>query len=147
MKRQEKYPDTKWFHYYNANPKNRITGDCRMRAISVGCDVNYNDVVMGLAKIQCETGYDQLTNQGINILMKKYGWEKQKQPRKANNTKFTGKEWVDMLNCSNVPYNSMVANIGGHHIVAIKKVDGVFKIIDTWDSSCGCIGNYWIEKI
>ena len=93
MKREQKYPETQTFHYYNANPKNRITGDCRIRAISVACEVPYNQVVMDLAKIQCETGYDQTANQGISILMKKYGWTKCKQPRKPNGKKYTGKEF------------------------------------------------------
>lgn len=30
MTRQEKYPNTDTFTYYNANPKNRITGDCML---------------------------------------------------------------------------------------------------------------------
>lgn len=136
--RQEKYPETRTFHYYNANPKNRITGDCRIRAIAVACEVPYNQVVMDLARIQCETGYDQTANQGISILLKEYGWIKHKQPRKADNTKYTGEEFCRLLAKKNKRY---VANIGGHHIVAI--VDG--KVWDTWDSTDGCIGNYWVK--
>lgn len=138
MTRQEKYPETRTFHYYNANPKNRITGDCRIRAIAVACEVPYNKVVMDLAKIQCDTGYDQCTNQGIDILMKQYGWTKHKQPRKADNTKYTGKEFCLKMAKKNVRY---VANIGGHHIVAI--ING--KVNDIWDSTGGCIGNYWTK--
>lgn len=137
--RKEKYPDTKTFHYYNANPKNRITGDCRIRAIAVACEVPYNQVVMDLARIQCETGYDQTANQGISILMKEYGWVKHKQPRKTDNTKYTGKEFCKKLADKNKRY---IANIGGHHIVAI--VNG--KVNDTWDSTDGCIGNYWTKE-
>ena len=137
--RKEKYPDTKTFHYYNANPKNRITGDCRIRAIAVACEVPYNQVVMDLARIQCETGYDQTANQGISILMKEYGWVKHKQPRKTDNTKYTGKEFCKLLADKNTRY---IANIGGHHIVAI--VNG--KVNDTWDSTDGCIGNYWTKE-
>lgn len=138
MTRQEKYPETSTFHYHNANPKNRITGDCRIRAIAVACEVQYNTVVMDLAKIQCDTGYDQCTNQGIDILMKQYGWTKHKQPRKADNTKYTGKEFCLKLAKKHVRY---VANIGGNHVVAI--VNG--KVNDIWDSTDGCIGNYWTK--
>jgi hypothetical protein len=35
----------------------------------------------------------------------------------------------------------MIANIGGHHIVAI--IEG--QINDIWDSSDGCIGNVWVN--
>ena len=34
MTRQQKYPETGTFHYHNQNPKNRLTGDCIIRAIS-----------------------------------------------------------------------------------------------------------------
>ena len=137
MTRQQKYPDTATFHYHNANPKNRITGDCRIRAISVACEVPYNQVVMDLAKIQCETGYDQCCNQGIDILLKQYGWVKHKQPRKPDNTKYTGVEFCERART----YENYIANIGGHHIVAI--VGG--KVWDIWDSTGGCIGNYWTK--
>lgn len=142
MPKRRIYPDTETFHYHNQNPKNRITGDCRIRAISLACEVPYNDVVMDLARIQCETGYDQITNQGISILLKQYGWVKQNQPRKSDNTKFTGKEFCKyrqrVAECSG---DRIVANIGGHHTVAI--VGG--KVWDTWDSTDGCIGNYWVK--
>ena len=57
MKRQEKYPDTSTFHYYNANPHNRITGDCWARAICNALEIPYNQVVMEMAEFQCKTGY------------------------------------------------------------------------------------------
>lgn len=138
MKRQDKYPETSTFHFYNANPKGRFTGDCRIRAIAAACDVPYNQVVMDLARIQCETGYDQCEKQGIGILLKEYGWVKQSQPRKDDNTKYTGEEFCKYLANKNIKY---VAHIGGHHLVAI--VNG--KVYDTWDSTDGCIGNYWIK--
>ena len=141
--RIEMYPDTQTFHYYNANPKNRFTGDCRIRAISTACQVPYNQVVMDLAKIQCETGYDQCCNQGLDILLKQYGWQKMSQPRKSyNNTKYTGKEFcMEIQSGHRCNFGNIIANIGGHHIVAI--IDG--KVNDTWDSTSGCIGNYWVK--
>ena len=142
-KRQSKYPETSTFHYHNANPKNRITGDCRIRAISVACEIPYNQVVMDLAKIHCETGYDQTANQGISILMERYGWIKCKQPRKADNTKYTGEEFCRLIQRSRKPeWKRIMANIGGHHEVAI--IDG--KVWDTWDSTDGSIGNYWVKR-
>lgn len=155
MKRQDKYPDTWCFHYYNANPKNRVTGDCRIRAISAATETDYNLVVLALALIQIETGYDQCADQGINILMKKLGWQKQKQPRKPDGTKYTGREfcreiqkWLqDPENHGNEYKDGIIvaprifANIGTHHEVAI--IDG--KVWDIWDSTDGCVGNYWIK--
>lgn len=145
MKRQEKYPDTSTFHYYNANPKNRVTGDCVIRAICTACEVPYNQVVMDLAKIQCETGYDQCTNQGIDLLMKQYGWIKMRQLRKSDNTKLTGKEFCEHLKglyIDNKPVKRLVMNIGGHHMSCIIN----YKIWDIWDCSDGCVGNYWVKQ-
>ena len=146
MKRTDKYPDTSTFHYFNANPKNRITGDCRIRGIAVACEVPYNQVVMDLARIQCETGYDQTANQGISILMKQYGWTKHPQPRKPDGTKYTGKEFCEVIQRKEHKDGIVISprifcNIGGHHEVAI--IDG--QVWDHWDSTGGCIGNYWTK--
>lgn len=150
MNRRQKYPNTTTFRFYNANPKGRITGDCRIRAICTATNTDYNQVVMDLAKVQCETGYDQCTGQGIDILMKRYGWVKQKQPRKANGKKYTGEEFCKLLNKEQTEYEGIVANIGGHHEVAIMPthLDRTenWKVFDIWDSTDGCIGNYWIKE-
>lgn len=137
MKRSEKYPDTSTFHYFNANPKNRMTTDCVIRAISTATKIPYNQVIMDMAKVQVETGYDGHSNQGIDALLKRYGWIKHKQPRKEDNTKYTGVEFCERART----YENYIANIGGHHIVAI--VEG--KVWDIWNSTHKCIGNYWTK--
>ena len=87
----------------------------------------------------------------VNILIDKYltskGWKKCNQPRKTNNKKYTGIEfcsYLKELNKSSIykRYNRVVANIGGHHIVAI--ID--YKVNDTWNSTMGSIGTYWIKE-
>ena len=150
MTREDKYPTTDTFRYFNANPKNRITGDCRIRAIATATGEDYNKIVLAFAIIQIETGYDQTANQGISILMEKLGWKKMPQPRKANGTKYTGKQWCKLLNKEHPDGIKAVANIGGHHIVAImpKVIDKKMKhrVYDIWDSTEGCIGNYWVKE-
>ena len=150
--RNEKYPDTAVFHYYNRNPRNRITTDCVVRAISTGLDIPYNDVVMEMAQMQCETGYDDGSTQLIDRYLKSKGWIKCKQPRKEDNTKYTGEEfclkiqhpiYAEELDFPDCNWHRMIANIGGHHIVAI--IEG--QINDIWDSSRGCIGNVWVNPL
>ena len=142
-KRKLKYPDTNTFHYYNANPKNRITTDCVIRALSRGMNKPYNEVVMELALLQCETGYDDGDKKLYDTYLKNNGWTKHKQPRKWDNTKYTGKEWCLKLredyDWTLGKSQNMIANIGGHHVVAI--IDA--KVNDIWNSTDGCIGNYW----
>ena len=146
MTRQQKYPDTKTFHFYNANPKERYTGDCRIRGLATATGIDYNIIIMMLAVIQIETGYDQCAHQGISILMENLGWTKHKQPRKKTGRKYTGVEFCRVQQSGKskdgiVISNRIFCNIGGHHEVAV--IDG--KVWDTWDSTEGCIGNYWTK--
>ena len=134
--RREKYPDTNTFHFYNANPKGRLTGDCVIRAICTALDKSYEEVYRGLLESCLSTGYSIASKENYSRYLESHGWKKQKQPKKTNNTKYTGKEFCKIRK------ETCVANIGGHHIVCIK--DG--KVHDTWDSTEGCIGNYWVKE-
>lgn len=136
------YPDTTTFHYHNQNPRGRITGDCVFRAISLALDKDYNECVMEMATTMCETGYALNDNKGEDAYLKKHGWLKQKQPRKSDNTKYTGVEFCNYLN-KYFTGDSVVCHIGGHHMVCIKRHNGKFKIWDIWNSTDGTIGNYW----
>lgn len=157
MRRQDKYPDTKYFHFHNANPHNRITTDCVIRAISTATGIDYNTVVMELAEYQCKTGFDPSEKETYGKYLESKGWKKYKQPKRHDGTKYTGVAFCEIqqtwagdycnynhwecgdaeIRCS----DRIVAHIGGHHVVAI--VDG--KVYDHWNSTGGCIGNYWIK--
>ena len=150
--RVEKYPTTDVFQYYNRNPRNRITTDCVIRAISLSLDLPYTTVVMEMAEMQCKTGYDDASKEPIDRYLKSKGWVKCKQPRKVDNTKYTGEEfcrkiqhpiYCEELNLPGCDWHRIVANIGGHHIVSI--VEG--KIHDIWDPSHKCVGNIWVKPI
>lgn len=145
MKRQEKFKDTSTFHFYNANPKNKFTTDCLIRALSTGTGIDYNVVVMELAELQCKTGYDYGDVRVYGKWLEQNGWKKHSQPRKWDNTKYTGKEFCKELDRRDSRIDSgnnktrIIAHIGGHHVVAIMSS----QVWDTWDSTDGCIGNYW----
>lgn len=148
MKREEKFPDTSYFHFYNANPKNRICGDCVVRAISVATGKSWDDVLDGLHDIAKK--HKLMTNdvKCYEKYLMSLGWRKQKQPRKDDNSKYRGWEFCQSL--QNDPWQwtghegpghpPIVAFIGTHHIVCI--VNG--KVWDHWNSTGGCIGNYYI---
>lgn len=128
--------NTKWFEYYNANPKNRKTSDCVFRSISSALKMPYNDVIMEMAELSCKNGYCINDKKQVDIYLKSKGWTKVKQPRKNDNTKYIGKEFVEIFN------GECLANIGGNHITYITNN----KIIDIFDCSDSCIGNYYIMK-
>lgn len=154
-KRRAKHPNTSTFFYHNANPKRKITTDCVIRALSVGMEKPYNDVVMEMAQFQCETGFDMSSTEGIDRYLKKNGWTRCKQPKKEDGTKYTGKEFclkvqhplrIEELNlCGGKDYNwhNIIADLGGHHIVAI--IDGM--VYDIWNSTGGCIGIVWVKEV
>ena len=144
--------NTTYFKYYNANPKEKKTGDCVVRALSVAMKKSWDDVLTDLYKYAIK--YKQMLND--DALYKKYlkdnGWMMLKQPRTIDNTKYTGIEFCQELQegcCFNYDngimvdgFSDIIAHIGGHHIVAI--ID--CKIVDTWNSAKGCIGNIWVKQ-
>ena len=137
--RREKYPDTKTFTYYNANPRGRITGDCVFRAFSFALDKPYNECVMDMAKLMCETGYSLNDKKGIAKYMEKEGWSKCPQPKHPDGTKYTLKDFV--LSHKHGTYVISMA----HHVTVVK--DG--KNYDIWDcvKHGGCVGNYWEKEV
>lgn len=137
MKRQDKYPNTDYFVYYNRNPKNRLTEDCEVRALSLATDTPYEQVVMDLARLSCETGY---AFSGMNLIaryLSSKGWVKHQQPRAKDNTKYTGKQFCKLFS----RYPVIIASIGGHHISCV--IEG--KFYDTWDCTEWCVGNFWTK--
>lgn len=151
MRREDRYPETDTFVYYNRNPKNRLTSDCVVRAISTAMDIDYDRVLFEMAYIASETGYGVTDTKCVDAYMKHYGWKKYRQPRHRDNTKFTGRQFCEWLsvNCENGAAGYILCNIGGNHMVAIKPTnhDGIncqYKVHDIWDSTDGCIGNYWV---
>ena len=143
MKRQEKYPETSTFHFYNANPKNKLTTDCVIRAISTAMERPYNEVYEELFRFSLKCGYMLNDNKCYEKYLEAKGWRKNSQPRKDDKTKYTGKEFCEEIQTHRHWYNpQIIAHIGGHHIVAIM----YGKVNDTWDSTDGCIGNYWERR-
>ena len=151
-KRARKYPDTDYFHFYNANPKGKITEDCVVRAITTVLNQPYEQTIRELAEMTIKTGYMLNGNKGIDKYMQSKGWIKCKQPRKEDGTKYTGKEFCrtlmhpiysEELRLTDVDFevNRILANIGGHHTIAI--MGG--QIYDTWNSSEGSIGIVWVK--
>ena len=135
--------DTENFRYHNANPKGRRTGDCVLRAISLSTGKTWDEVLDGLVEIAHK--YKVMVNDTpcYDRYLQSLGYTKMNQPRKADNTKYTGDDFDEYLSDQGRLFGyDIVAHIGGHHIVAI--VDGV--IYDTWNSTGGSIGVYWIRR-
>lgn len=139
QRRQERYAgyNHPYFEYFNANPYDKITTDCVIRAISTACNLKYRDVVMDFARIQCETGEDPSYRETWSKYIKSKGWQKQKEPRKWDNTRYTIDEYIAEVD----PHLTCIAKLGTHHIAAV--VDGV--VLDIWDSSHEVLHTFYVE--
>lgn len=139
MKRQDKYPNHEHFTFYNANPHNRITTDCVIRALSTALDIPYNQVVMDMAELQCKTGFDPSTPKTYIKYLEQHGWKKHPQLKHIDGTKYTTKEFVDAH-----PSGTYLLNLPSH-LTVLK--DG--KILDIWDcyKFGKCVGNYYTKEV
>lgn len=136
MRRQDRFPNTDTFTYHNANPKGRITGDCVVRAICTALNASWEDTLSELTELALKI--KEMTNDKkcFSKYLESKGFVKHSQPHKPDGSKYTGSEFCSMLPVGHKP---IVAMIGGHHVVCIKDK----KVLDIWDSTEKCIGNYW----
>lgn len=136
MKRTDRFPETPSFRYHNENPKERITGDCVFRSIAQATGMSWEEVVRSMCEYACKTGYAPQDKKCYARWLKDQGWVMHRQPKKADGSKVTGREFTRVFK------GTCIAHIGSHHITCIK--DG--KINDIWDCSGGRIGNWWTKE-
>lgn len=141
----EKYMDTRTFHFENVNPKSKKTGDCVIRAIAKATGDTWDDTLDRLVYWMHKTRFDMSDPRCFNKYLTEKGFTMQRQPRKSDGRKYTGAQFCDYLNKSGKNV-IVVANIGGHHTVAITRIENEYKVCDSWNSTDGCIGNYWVKN-
>lgn len=135
----------------NVNPKNRKTGDCVIRALTVaihdenGGDIKkeYKQVLTELYMIALKTGYMVNSKQAYEKFLENHGFIKYKQPRKADNTKYKVGEINKAIkfNCSPTYTENSVCVIScANHLTVYTNV-----LIDIWDCRNKSIGNYWVK--
>lgn len=134
MRRQDKYPNNDYFVFYNANPKNKVGGDCVIRAICTSLGQSWEDTVREMTEMGIKLGYVLNDKHVYEKYLESKGFIKHSEPRDENNCKITVKTAIKKINLNNA-----VANVGSHHVVAI--VNG--KVNDIWDSSKQTIHTYW----
>lgn len=125
----------------NNNPYNKQTCDCVVRSIACATGMEYFEVVNKLLQIYINTGYHIADKKCYYKLLKELGYTRIQQPKKEDNSKYTGKEFCLHLINDNKSSSSVIAHIGTHHVVCIK--DGVIQ--DTQDCSNNYVGVVWIK--
>ena len=123
----------------NVNPKKRKTGDCSTRALVACLNIDYDKALeLQLEEVK-KCYYDFTSHQVVTNVLKKFGYEKMKQPRKLDNTKYMVKEMDQVLSEEDLSKGVIVTV--AHHYVTLKD----FSYIDIWNSGNKCVGNYYVK--
>lgn len=123
------------FKKLNLNPKGKKTGDCVIRALAYALDKPWTEVYKDLVEIGLKYAIMPNNKDCYTKYLEKLGYKKQKMPKKYNNKRYTIREFADELSV-NHKYIISVAN----HLTVLD----YNTLVDTWDCSRKCMGNYWI---
>lgn len=117
------------FRFYNANPENKITSDCVIRAISLALNMEYSDTVELLIEHSNFFNCDMLVKDCYGSLLDNYfllskykGWNQK-----------VGEIVDNLSDCI------LILRIEGHLTCAIYGV-----IYDIWDTSNEPVDVFWI---
>ena len=127
------------YRQYNANPKNRKTGDCTTRALSIVLGISWEDALKLQYECAIKTKYGPFNKETLDRIMTEHGWVKMKQPRKENNKKYLVGE-IDQITYPTERKEGILILIANHCTVV--RNDNLF---DIWDCRYKTIGNYWIK--
>lgn len=124
------------FIRYNNNPRSRKAADCVVRALSLALDKSWYQIYRELSELGLEEC--RMINEPdlYQLYLKKQDLEKQRMPKRPDNTRYTVKEFANELADPDKIYILSIA----HHITVIKNKD----LYDTWDCSHKSVGNYWV---
>lgn len=75
--------NTSYFEYYNANPKNKHTTDCVIRAICTALNQTYEQTLRELTELQIKTGYDMSEVKCYGKYLESKGWMKKSSQEKV----------------------------------------------------------------
>jgi len=124
------------FIKYNNNPKNKKTGDCVIRAISLATKTSWEQIYRNLTEQGIKKGLMPNDRANWKAYLKNLGYEPQKMPRRNDNTRYTLDEFCKELAKPNVTYIVKVAN----HLTVVKDKD----LYDSWNCGHKSVGNYWV---
>ena len=130
-----KYQNNEFFTFYNANDKGKNASDCVARAISVALSQSWETTIREMTEMGIELGRVFNEDKTIDKYLESKGFTRYKEPRKANNTKMTIREFIKAN-----PRATCIVKAGSHHVTLV--CEG--KVIDTWDSSLQTMHSYWV---
>lgn len=147
------YPETDTFHWHNENPRGRLVDDCVVRAIARATGSSWDDTFEALVSLSRVMRVMPNERTLFARLLDSMGWEKHPRPLKPDRRRYTGAEFCRLLSKQHPKGDTgpIVAHIGIHHLVCIVPMEAEgrtgcqYKVLDTWDSTNGRVGNYWTK--
>lgn len=127
------------FNQINVNPKNRKTGDCSTRALVSCLNISYEDALKEQCKMSIKYCYGITDRETIEKIIKQYGYEKVKQPKKENGKMYKVCE-LDQIIPLETRLNGVIVNVKRHYVV----VRGEY-YIDTWNSGDKAVRGYYVK--
>lgn len=126
----------------NVNPKNRKTGDCSTRALVSCLDISYEEALRLQYEVAKKYCYGITDKQTMEKILKQFGYQKMKQPKKANGKKYLVKELDEVIDSDILENTNVFVTVASHH-TCIKK--GV--LTDIWNCGNKTVCNYYIKDI
>lgn len=127
------------FRNFNVNPKNRKTGDCSTRALVGTLGISYEEALRLQFEESLKTYYDPTSKQVMERVLKRFGYVKMKQPRKADGTKYQVRELDEILSKKQLREGVLVT-VANHHTCINEGM-----VQDIWDCRDKCVGNYYVK--
>ena len=140
MSKCKRRSDTETFKFSNLNPKGQKTGDCVIRAVAAFLGWTWERTYRELAEWGMEHGWMLNSDENFESFLLAKAWEKERMPRRADNTRFTAKEFCQQIAEPGTVYLIRLA----HHLSFIGPD---CRIWDTWDCGRRSVGNFWSRPI
>ena len=139
---------------YNMNPKGHKACDCVVRAIAYSLNQSWEDTYNDLCALGLKMKRMPNEKQVYEKYLEQKGWVKHKQPRakdyedgfKTAMKKYTVKEFIELMNFENkcLGKGKIIISVA-NHLTCIECSLWEYELVDTWDCSYKCVGNYWTE--
>jgi len=119
----------------NPHPTGKKIGDCVVRALAIADAKKWNDVYQELCAIGFELKNMPNSKQVYEEYLIRNGWKKQKMPKHSTGKRMKLEEFANQN-----PKLTFVANVVKHLTIVETAT-----LLDTWNCSRKCIGNYFIK--
>ncbi|MCF0105254.1 MAG: hypothetical protein HUJ53_00675 [Holdemanella sp.] len=130
------------FNFRNLNPNGKFVGDCTIRALAFGLDINWHEALDLLSKQAYKLNEIHLNHKDVveKVLLKHDFSSYKHFP-----VKMTCKEFCKKMDTM---FNDEIILVyaGNFHITALKKEYYHYQIQDSWDCSNEIAGDFFVKK-